>query len=109
MLVLEYQRFDHTYSGGVVADDAISQGILFLANSWDFSWQQKTHTAQLTRHLLSVINKFQAYVNWKIKLLGVQPANMYNADQTNVFYLMESTYTLSEWDSKTVLVKGAES
>jgi hypothetical protein len=54
-----------------------------------------------------VIYKFQAYVNWKIRLLGVQPANVYNADQTNVFFPMESSYTLADRGAKMVLIKGA--
>jgi DDE superfamily endonuclease len=52
-----------------------------------------------------VINEFQAYVNWKIKLLAVQPANVYNADQANVFF----RYTLPERGSRTVSNKGADS
>jgi hypothetical protein len=73
-------------NGGAVSNDALRQRILWLGNSWDFSWRCKTHKAQLTRHSLSFIKEFQAYVNCKIILLAVRPANVYNADQTNVFF-----------------------
>jgi hypothetical protein len=77
-----------------------------LANNREFSWRRKTHKAQLTRHLLKVIIQLQAYAKWKIKLLAVQPANVYNADQTNVFF---SRYTLADRGSRTVSIKGADS
>jgi DDE superfamily endonuclease len=109
MLVIECQKYDPTYGGGSVSDDAMRQRILRLANSWNFSWRRKTHKAQLTRHSLTVINEFRAYVNWKIKLLNVQPAHVYNADQTNVFFSMESNFTWAERGARTVSIKGADS
>jgi hypothetical protein len=41
--------------------------------------------------------------------VGVTPSNVYNANRTNVNFSMESTYTLAEQGSRTVLIKGAES
>jgi hypothetical protein len=109
MLALECRRFDPTISNDEVSTEALRLRIHRLLDNWDFSWRRKTHKAQLTRHSASVIADFQAYVNWKIQLLGVPPGNVYNADQTNVFYSMESSYTYAERGAKTVAVKGADS
>jgi DDE superfamily endonuclease len=109
MLALEYKRMDPTCTDDDVSFHALRQRVHRRINHWDFSIRRKTHVAQLTRHSESVISEFQKYVNWKIRLLDVKPANVYNADQTNVFYSMPSTYTLAQRGAKTVPIKGANS
>jgi DDE superfamily endonuclease len=109
MLAMEYKRVDPTATDDNVSFHALRQRILRRTNQWDFSIRRKTHIAQLTRLSESVITDFQRYVNWKIRMLEVSPANVYNADQTNVFYSMPSNTTLAPRGSTTVSIRGAKS
>jgi DDE superfamily endonuclease len=42
-------------------------------------------------------------------MLDIQPCDIYNVDQTNIYYSMESSYTLAPKGSRTVSIKGCNS
>jgi hypothetical protein len=96
MLEIECKRFD-------------PMRLYRLLKHWDITWRHQSNKAQLTRHCAVVIADFQAYVNWKIAFLGLDPRAIFNADQTNVYFSMETSFTLAAKGSKTVAIKGADS
>lgn len=101
-------KFDPNSVVGV-SEAAITHRLYRLLKKWNISWRRKTHTAQNTRHCQDVIEEFRSYVQKKIKFLRIHPDNIYNADQTNVYYSMESNYTYAETGSRSVSIRGAES
>ena len=108
LLMIELKKNNPTICNSV-SQNALRMRISRLLDAWDFSWRRSTHKAQKTRSSSNIIIDFQEYINWKIKFLGVDPSCVYNADQTNVFYSMESHYTYHTKGAKTVPIKGADS
>jgi hypothetical protein len=49
------------------------------------------------------------YVANKTIMMGCKSENVYNADQTNVYFSLESVYTYAETGSRTVSVKACDS
>jgi hypothetical protein len=72
-------------------------------------YRRATHKAQNTKHCKLVIKGFQEYVNNKIIMLGCPIENVYNADQTNVYFSLESVYTYDDTGSRAVSVKACDS
>lgn len=77
-----------------LAEAAITHRLCWLLKKRILSRRRKTHAAQNTRHCQE---------------LRIHPDNIYNADQTNVYYCMESNYTYAETGSCSVSTRGAES
>jgi transposase-like protein len=88
---------------------ALEGRVYRLLVKWNASWRRGTHKAQNTRHDIVVMNDFRSYVNMKAKLLGVDCRAVFNADETNVFYSMEGSYTYARRGSRTVAIKGVTS
>lgn len=99
---------DHSVSESV-SRPALKKRIHRLLDKWDISWRKGTHTAQNTRHNEEVIDEFRENIAEVIRMSGVKPENVFNADETNVSYSMPSVYTFAERGSSTVAIKGAES
>ena len=92
-----------------VTDNATRVRIWRLLKAWNISWRRATHKAQNTRHCKEVIADFRKYFFEKARMLGVKKCNIYNADQTNVPFSMESVYTYADCGSRTVSVKAVDS
>ena len=108
LLMIELKTNNPTLCN-TISRNALRMRISRLLEAWDFSWRRSTHKAQQTRSCSTIINDFQQYVNWKIRFLGIDPSCVFNADQTNVFYSMESNYTYHAKGSKSVPIKGVDS
>ena len=87
---------------------ALQSRIYRLLLKWDITYRRRTHKAQNTRFSESICNEFINYVNDKVKMMKVDWEHVYNADQTNVHYSMENSYTYAKKGSKTVTLKGVE-
>lgn len=57
------------------------------------SWRCVTHVMQRTRHATHIKNDFREYVSNQARMLGVAPDSIFNADDTNVYYSVESCCT----------------
>jgi hypothetical protein len=108
LIAAETRRIDPV-SCAAIQSDALRMRVYRLLNRWEKSWRRSTHKAQNTRLSDHVIVDFQEMVKEKIEMLGVLPSNVYNVDQTNIYYSMESSYTLAPKGSRAVTVKGANS
>jgi hypothetical protein len=93
----------------VLCDNALRMRIWRLFRKWNVSYRRATHKAQGTRHCVNVIRDFQKYVANKTIMMGCKSENVYNADQTNVYFSLESVYTYAETGSRTVSVKACDS
>jgi transposase-like protein len=89
------------------SDYAIRHRIYRLLKKWEFSYRRKTHKAQNTRICTQVKESFVDYFNFKINLLGMSYDDVFNVDQTNVPFSLESTYTYDHRGRKTVSIQGA--
>jgi DDE superfamily endonuclease len=57
-----------------------------------------------TRHYQEVKNDFLDYFKFKVNLLNVSNDDIFNADQTNLPFSLESTYTWAKKNSQKVVV-----
>jgi DDE superfamily endonuclease len=80
-----------------------------LLNCWEILWRQNTTKAQNTCLSEIIVNKLPDMVKEKIKMLDIQPCDIYYVDQTSIYYSMESSYTLAPKLSCTVSIKGCNS
>jgi hypothetical protein len=96
----EIKKFDSESLDGL-NENTIRVRIWRLLKVWNQSWRRATHKAQNTRHCKSIINDFRQYFFNKVTMLGVKKCNIYNADQTNVPFAMESIYTYANCGSRT--------
>jgi hypothetical protein len=80
-----------------------------LLRSWDITWRRVTNKSQNTRHASVIMSDFRAYVKHRSGMLGVDPRDIYNCDETNVYNSMEATHTYAAKGSKTVSIKGCDS
>lgn len=87
---------------------SISSRIYRLLGKWGISYRRRTHKAQRTRFNQEVVYDFINYFHDKIKMLNVRYEDVYNCDQTNVPYSMESSYTYAKKGSKSISIVGAE-
>jgi hypothetical protein len=90
-------------------NNTLRMRIYRLFKLWNVSYRRATHKAQNTKHCQLVIKDFQEYVKNKISMLGCKLENVYNADQTNVYFSLESVYTYADTGSRTVSVKACDS
>jgi hypothetical protein len=90
-------------------EDAIRMRLWRLLKKWNASYRRATHKAQNTKFFNVVINDFAEYFHNNVRMLGVKHENIYNADQTNVYFSLESVYTYAEMGSKTVSVRAVDS
>ena len=74
---------------------------------WGITWRKGTSKAQVTRSCSRLIADFKSMVEEKIAMYNIPLQNIYNADQTNVYYSMEGRYTLERRGTKTITVRGA--
>jgi DDE superfamily endonuclease len=96
--------FDH------IAENAFNHRMYRMMKKWEISYRWKTtKTPQNTRHTQDTITNFVKYVQFKMKLLDVGKVDIFNADQTNLPFSMESTYTWAKRNSRSVAVKSATS
>jgi transposase-like protein len=107
-LTSEFHRVVAPVSEVCLSTVAVRSRLYRLLKSWNCSYRRKTHKAQGTRHCVCVITDFLDYVKHKIQLLGINDEDVYNCDQTNCYYSMESSYTWGPKGSKTVAIKGAD-
>jgi hypothetical protein len=56
----------------------------------------------------TVINNIIGYVQWRIKMLGLQWDYVYNVNKTNVLCSFESINTWTQQGSKEVAIAGAD-
>jgi DDE superfamily endonuclease len=108
LMVAQAKLLSPTVTEGISNRTIISR-IYRLLKKWDVTWRRETRIAQNTRHILEVEDEFHAYVQQKIQLLGVDCCNIYNADETNMYFSPQPTSTYAPRGSKTVSIKGADS
>ncbi len=108
LMVAQAKLLSPTVTAGV-STRAIEYRIYRLLQKWDVTWRRGTHKAQNTRHDLVIEQEFHSYVQQKIRLLGVDCCNVYNADETNMYFSPQPTSTYAPRGSKTVSIKGADS
>lgn len=108
LLIIEARRLDPEACEALTYS-AFRQRIHRLLNRWDVTWRRSTHKAQNTRFASKVIDDFQKYVNEKMIMLDISADNVYNCDQTNVYYSMESPYTWAKKGSESVPMKVSNS
>jgi hypothetical protein len=90
-----------------IEDNALLMRIYRLFKHWNVSYCIATHKDQNTKHCQLVIR--EEYIKNKIIMLGCPLENVYNADQTNVYFSLESVYTYADTGSRTVSVKACDS
>lgn len=88
ILMAECKRIDKASCIGL-KERALAHRLYRLLRKWDIAWRRGTHIAQNTRHKTCVIDEFVEYFQEKVKILDIPLENIYNADQTNVYYSME--------------------
>jgi transposase-like protein len=108
LMVAQAKLLSPTVTTGI-SSRAIESRIYHLLKKWDVTWRRGTRIAQNTRHILEVEDEFHAYVQQKIQLLGVDCCDIYNADETNMYFSPQPTSTYAPRGSKTVSIKGADS
>jgi transposase len=85
-----------------VGESAFNHRIYRMMRKWGLSYRRRTTTCkapQNVRNTLSVKEDFVRYVKWKIALLGVTEEDIFNVDQTNLPFSIETVYT---WAKKIV-------
>jgi hypothetical protein len=95
-----------------IAETAFNQRMYRMMKKWDVSWRRKTtnaKVAQNTRHTQEVKAEYLKYFKFKIKLLNVIRDDVFNADQTNLPFSMESPYTWAHTSSRSVAVPSIDS
>jgi hypothetical protein len=107
-LIVEAHQID-SVSVGAISDISLRSRLYRLLKKWDVCYRRCTHKAQNTRHCILVITDFLEYINSKLTFPGISNDGIYNCNQTNYFYSMESSYTYAAKGSKTVALRGAES
>lgn len=108
LLIAEAKRLDKV-SVNALTYGSQRQRMHRLLNRWDVTWRRGTHKAQNTRFASKIIDDFRQYVNEKMIMLDIHPEDVYNCDQTNVLFSMDSAYTYEKRGSKYVGIKSADS
>ena len=68
-----------------------------------------THQAQQNASIQTNIDDFIQYVQMRMKMLNIPPENVWNADETNVFFAPDTKWTIAERGSRTVSCKKPKS
>jgi hypothetical protein len=105
LIAAEAKRFDPTVLD--LRREQLKHRLYRLLASWDISWRRCTHKAQNTRHNIAICTDFVNYVKSKVRILGIDYANIYNVDETNVPFSQEHKHTYAERGSRTVGIKGS--
>jgi hypothetical protein len=92
-----------------VSTRALESHIYCLLQKWDVTWRRGAHKAQNTWHNVEIDNDYHDYIKRKIRLLGVGCCNVYNADETKMYFSPQPTSTYAPRGSQTVSIRGAES
>jgi transposase-like protein len=108
LMVAQAKLLSPTIALGV-STRALESRVYRLLQKWDVTWRRGTHKAQNTRHNVDVLNDFHSYVKMKIQILGVDCCDVYNADETNMYFSPQPTSTYAPRGSRTVSIKGADS
>ncbi len=108
LMVAQAKLLSPTLSSDV-STRALESRIYRLLQKWDVTWRRGTHKAQNTRHNIEVQNDYHSYITMKIRLLGVDCSDVYNADETNMYFSPQPTSTYAPRGSRTVSIKGADS
>jgi hypothetical protein len=108
LVVAEWRRVDPV---GIrpLSQDAIRSRVRRMFRKWGLSYRRGTHKAQNTRYCILVISDFVEHVKFRIRALGVGEDDVFNVDQTNIKYSMESRNTYATTGTKTVAILGSES
>jgi transposase-like protein len=92
-----------------VSTRALESRIYRLLQKWDVTWRRGTHKAQNTRHNVEIQSDYNDYIQMKTRILGVDFCNVYNTDETNMYFSPQPTSTYAPPGSRTVSIKGADS
>jgi hypothetical protein len=69
-----------------VSSRALESRIYRFLQKWDVTWRRGMHKAQNTRHNVEIESNYHDYIQMKIRVLGVDCCNVYNADETNMYF-----------------------
>jgi hypothetical protein len=109
MLMLECRRVDPVSTSFLYYSAFRSRIRRLCRKEWGLSWRRATKKAQTTRTCEWLIADFKTMVQEKIKRYNIPLDNIFNVDQTNCYYSLESKYTLTKRGSRTVSVRGSGS
>ena len=68
----------------------------------NLSRRKVTHQAQANDSIQDNVDDFVQYVQMRMKMLGVSACNVWNADETNIFFAPDTKWTIAERGSRSV-------
>ena len=86
----------------VLTNDACRMRMYRFMKRNNLSRRKVTHQAQKNPGLQSDIEDFVLYIQMRMRMLDVPPSNVWNADETNVFFAPDSKWTIANKGSRTV-------
>ena len=105
LMLAQVRRLEPTVLQTCSSEYALRHRIYRLLAKWNITWRKGTHQAQNTRHTSKLMRDFHRYVRNKIDLLGVEPHQIYNFDETDVQFTPHLNNTYHVRGSRTVKQK----